>query len=473
MVETLFTILVLVVGVLGSISLIEGASGTTSKNNAREGATALQREMLDVVRSVPYSELTDSGVAAALQTRPALADASPASGYTLVRRGHVYTVSVVACSLDDPKDGTGAHDVAVTFCPDSEPAGTKDRNADDYRRVRVTLAWTRDGRSERSRQTTVITNPAGGLGPSATGLTLLSPSAPITDPDVTSAEFQATFATPPATVSWALNGDIQGAASGSGTTWTFSWQLAGWPDGTYVVQTQGVDAEGRSGVARKLTVALNRRAPAAPGGFDGGRNGNGADVDLEWLSSGDRDVVGYRVYRTDANGGRIARACPPAGGDANAYVEATSCIDTAAPTTGTLYYVAVALDMAPAGGLREGPQTAVKQVAEGNAVPTAPTGVSVCSGGAAGCTLADGTAAPAGTSVVSWTGSSDPDSGDSISFYRIYRDGTAYAARYGRVYAGSTLKFVDTALGGQSHSYRVTAVDTAYGESSQSEAASG
>lgn len=468
LIEVMVGIALLSFGVLGTISLIDGASGATSSNKAREGATSLSRELLELTRSVEYDSLTDAAIPTQLQARSAIADSSPAAGYTIARRGYVYTVEVAACSLDDPKDGQGAHDVAVSFCADSAPAGTRDRNADDYRRVTISLTWDRRGRTERARQTTVVTNPVGGLGPSVTDLKLSTLTSPITTNE-SSAAFDVKLTTTPATVSWSIDGDVKGQASGSGTNWTFSWPLSSWVDGSYIVQAQGFDDEGRSGVARKLTVVLNRNAPNAPAGFDAGRNGNGGHVDLEWHSNSEGDIVGYRVYRTDSSGTSIERACPPAGDGSNAYVTGTSCVHEDAPATGTLYYTVVALDVAPGGAVREGAATSPKQVTDGNTVPSSPADLAVCAGGSPGCTLADGSSAPTGTTVVSWSAASDPDSGDSVSSYRVYRDGTGYSSRYGRAYStgSGTLKFVDTAPGSGTHAYRVTAVDTKLGESAQ------
>lgn len=468
---------VLLVGVLGTMTMVDGASRTTQKNAAREAATTLSRELVDVLRALPYQQVTSDALPAALQTRPELADSSPAAGWTIGRRGRTFAVSVSACAIDDPKDGIGSHNVAVAFCPEVGPSGTKDRNADDYRRVTVTLAWSDGGASETNRQAAIVTNPAGGLGPTVSELTLSAPvvgdpsSPTITDAGATQATFAVKLTNTPASVTWAIDGDVQGDATGSGTSWTATWQLAGWEDGSYTVQAQGFDAEGRSGAARKLPVVLNRTAPPAPGGFDGGRNGNGSHVDLEWLASGEGDVVGYRVYRVDAAGNRIERACPPAGGGGDAYLTATACIDEAAPAGGPLHYAAVALDLDPGGALREGPQTAVKQIVEGNTVPTTPLDLLACSGGTLGCLLGDGSAAPSGTTVVTWSAALDLDLGDSIRFYRVYRDGSGYGDRYGRVYASAgllTLTYVDTAPGSTSHTYRVTAVDERYGESPHS-----
>ena len=62
----------------------------------------------------------------------------------------------------------------------------------------------------------------------------------------------------------------------------------------------------------------------------------------------------------------------------------------------------------------------------------------------------------------------DPDAGDSVSFFRIYRDGTALGDRYERYFDGNgspSVTWTDTGTGGTPHSYWVTAVDQQYRES--------
>jgi fibronectin type 3 domain-containing protein len=67
---------------------------------------------------------------------------------------------------------------------------------------------------------------------------------------------------------------------------------------------------------------------------------------------------------------------------------------------------------------------------------------------------------------LSWTASTDPDAGDSIQYYRIYRDGMNFVTNvYGRTATGSNLSFTDTATGGDSHTYYVVAVDQSNTES--------
>lgn len=465
LVEISITMTVLLVGVLGTVSLIDGASATTANNRAREGATALAREMVEITRSIPYADLSPAQIEAQLQSRPGLADSSGASGYTLSRRGFTFTVSVSACSVDDAKDGHGSHGGAVTFCPESSGTGSTDRNPDDYRRVTLTMTWSRSGREEKARQTTLVTNPAGGLGPSVTDLQPVAPvTTEITDGSITSAPFDVRTSSTPSLVEWYVNGAPQGTATGSGTQWSFSWPVSAFLDGTYLVQARAFNEEGRSGVARVATVVLNRGRPLAPGGVGAGRNGNGSHVDVEWHANGEGDVIGYRVWRTDGDGS-VERACPPAASSESFLDGTLSCVDEAAPASGPLQYRVVALDRDPQGAVQEGASTTVT-VVEGNTPPAAPTGLAVCTGGSIGCNDPDGQPAPPGTTVLTWSPATDPDAGDSVQFYRVYRDGTGYGDREDRLYSSaSSLIWIDGDVGGTTHTYRVSAVDENFGES--------
>lgn len=466
-VELSITIAVLLVGVLGTVSMIDGASATTANNRAREGATALARELVELTRAIPYHQLSPDQIAAELQTRQGLADSDAAApGYTLHRREFTYTVSVTACSVDDPKDGLGSHGGSVTYCPESAATDTKDRNPDDYRRVTIALTWTHEQRQETARQTTLVTNPAGGLGPSVKDLQPEAPaSSEITDMAVTEAAFSVRTSSTPAAVEWYVNGAPQGTATGTGTDWAFTWPLGNFLDGTYLVQARAFNEEGRSGVARVMTVVVNRRPALAPGGVGAGRNGNGAHVDIEWHANGEGDVIGYRVWRTEADGTPIERACPAASSSESFLQGPLSCVDEAAPTGSPLHYTVYALDRDPEGAVRQGDPSTVS-VVEGNTRPDAPTGLSVCAGGTDGCNDPDGQPAPPGTTVLTWNPSTDPDAGDSVRFYRVYRDGTGYGARVDRLYSSaSSLVWIDDDTGGVAHDYRVSAVDENFGES--------
>src|SRR3954447_18410688 len=107
----------MVVGLLGTLAMLDNASITTSSTKAREQGVALQRELVEAARSIPYDELVPGGVVPAIQAHPDLRDAdTTTAGWQINRRGVHYTVSVGGCSVDDPSDGQG--DAApATFSP--------------------------------------------------------------------------------------------------------------------------------------------------------------------------------------------------------------------------------------------------------------------------------------------------------------------------------------------------------------------
>ncbi len=118
---------------------------------------------------------------------------------------------------------------------------------------------------------------------------------------------------------------------------------------------------------------------------------------------------------------------------------------------GVNYYV-VALDKNAAGELREGDASSTATVSALNTRPNPPSNLAI-------------TASGNGSTTLTWSAASDPDLGDSIDFYRIYRDGATYADRYDKT-GGSQLTYTDTKPGGTTHTYRITAVDTQLAESS-------
>src|SRR4051794_27139126 len=102
LVEVTVAAFVLVVGLLGTLAMLDNASITTSSTKAREQAVALQRELVEAARSIPYDELVPGGVVPAIQAHPDLRDEeSSTPGWQIDRRGVRYTVSVGACAVDD------------------------------------------------------------------------------------------------------------------------------------------------------------------------------------------------------------------------------------------------------------------------------------------------------------------------------------------------------------------------------------
>jgi prepilin-type N-terminal cleavage/methylation domain-containing protein len=490
LVEVMVAIVILMVGVLGVVGLVDGANAVTSKTRARESGTNLARSIIEVSRSIRYRDLTTGTLEAALQSRPALADSAD-PGYRILSRGVFYRMTVSVCSLDDPKDELGEQPPGVVFCSDSDrlPVGAvaKDRNPDDYKRVRVTLTWKTRNTEQSVTQTSSIINPVGGLGPSVSGLTMLTPGSTSSDPplridsEVSEATFRAVTSAFAAEVSWSVGGQPQGKADGGPTQWDFAWSFLNpdntiaYHDCTYVVQADAFDLQGRAGAPRALTVIVNR-IPALPvADLDGGRNGSGDRVDLQWTKNhGECDVVGYRVYRSTSSDPSTFTQITCLDQDQPTYTTEPNCIDDTAAPGVDYYYLVRGVDTRADGTLRDGSDSAILPVsAAANDVPSAPTDLVLCIGGQPDCNGPDGEAAPSGVVVVSWTPSTDTDG--TIDFYRIYRDGTAYADRHDRFYPGgglhAWLEYMQP--DGVAHTYRVSAVDDDFGESVLSAPVSG
>ena len=275
---------------------------------------------------------------------------------------------------------------------------------------------------------------------------------------MTAIPFTATTSVVPATTNWSLDGSIQSPApAGSGTSWSFTWPLGTVTsttygrdavlDGTYTVGAQAYDSDGASAGTRSVTVSLNRVKPLAPAGFAGGWNGS--RIDFEWQPNAEGDVIGYRIYRVTGAGNALVWPSSP-----SILKTDTTAQDTSPPNSSSLQYTVVALDTDPATGQpREGTYSGLLTVSQGNQAPNPPTNLVASSQG--------------NSTQLSWTApaTSDPD-GDPIAFYRIYRDGTAYADRYDRTSTGADTTWTDTHTGGVAHTYWVIAVDSGLAESS-------
>jgi hypothetical protein len=344
------------------------------------------------------------------------------------------------------------------MCSDSTQTGTADGNADDYRRVAVIVNWTIAGKSGTIRQEAAINNPGSAF---ATSIRSLKPTLPamaapylLATPGTSSIQFTADAGGAPAYVKWAIDNLTQGNATGSGTTWNFTWNVNGVSDGTYVISAQAFNSDNESGATQAITIVLNRFQPAAPTGFVAGRNG-AFGVELEWNPTSERDVSGYRVYRYSGGGSNPdVKVCETATTDPLP----TSCRDLTAPGGGAPKYYVVALAPARTGtGVEESARPGPGQmysVVEGNVAPNAPQAVDA--------QRADGVV------TVTWQSPAAPDAGeagDTLRYYRIYRDGVGYADRVDRTGTGSTLSWVDRDPGTSLHRYWVTAVDSQLAES--------
>jgi prepilin-type N-terminal cleavage/methylation domain-containing protein len=475
LIEVLVAIFILLVGVLGVVSLIDGANFATAKTKSREGGTNLAREILDGARAVDYDKLNPTEIVGELQNQPGLADSKPSTpGWQVGRRGITYTVSdVPVCTVDDPHDDFGKHSDGV-FCASSSTTGVEDGNPDDLRRMDVRIEWSVGAIRSSVRETTLIINPSGSLGPSVetfcvTGLpasfstTCSAPPISVVPSAIdTQVSFAATTSSA-ASFRWQAddansNGFARSTPSGSSTSWTFDWDLGTvgtfscstaptWTlDGNYLVAGQGFDSNGIQGQRKTLTLTVNRSLPFETCGLKGGYNrppDKPAVVELQWKANPERDIVGYAVYREKVGAETEDReVCP--------LTIEISCQDDEPPPAGTHHYYAVAFDRDSSSGvLRKGASSPVPvTIPPGEAQPPFPP-PSVAG------------SRSEGLPVITWEASSSPD----ISFYRIYRDGTAYSNRYDRTGDDETLTWTDSNPGTDQHTYYVSAVDTNFEES--------
>ena len=520
--EVLVSIVILVSGMLGTVMLINAANATTLNNNLRETATNLSREVAEAANGLTYASVTNSGVLTGIQAQPGLADGSGTAGWQIVRHGTTYTLTATACRVDDSADSQGAHPASSDppYCAAS--TGSGDQNPDDYRRVTVDVTWTHKSLTRQIRQVVVVskTRPSAFIPPQVRGVTLsscvpgggcnatalgggqVSPCYASTCTMSSTAcasggngncantvNFTVTTASSPTTVKWAVDGVVMGNASGSGDTWTFSWSLGtSYPqspvDGTYEISAQAYDTAGAPGgdpVA--TTVTLNRFTPdITADAIFAGRNPLFADnpeIELFPVTNGarvDHDVVGYTTYRYRFSSNKITTELV----SACSVIEATSCMDTAMPSGQSwIQYEVFPNDSAPDGNEREaangvqctnsGSQpTCSRNVLSANTRPTAPTNLTASTSGT--------------TATLNWTvpsGAGDPDSGDCVDTFRIYRTPTTQSSptlgdRYDRTSFGvvsaacgttASNSYVDLNTDGTQHKYWITSVDTRLAES--------
>jgi type II secretory pathway pseudopilin PulG len=536
-VETLVAIIILITGVIGSVTLMNAAGSTTLSNNERETAINLSRELIEAADGLSYAQTAPTTIVAAIQAQAGLGDASTASGWQIVRRNVTFTVAMSSCTFDDSKDGAGSHSVAADqpWCSDSASGASTDANANDYRRVSVDASWAIRTRTATVHQATLITNrrPSAAIVPNARTVDIASctPAASCNSTALSNDEvsycylfqtspgcaasatscpttsnstcanavnFTVTTIGSPASVKWAVDGVVQGNASGSGNSWTFTWNLAtNYPqttvDGTYDVSAQAYDSAGAaSGDSAVDSVKLNRFTPDVTAFVTiAGLNPLWSSVpEIEFYPSNttgarvDRDIAGYTYGRFYGRNSGTPTA-DYAGTCFN--IAANWCRDTTYsnisgnPTTWVEYEL-VPDDLAPDGEVRWAANyvtcsnsfvgaTCSRSVMAANTQPTAPTSLTASASG--------------GNVTLNWTvpnsngGAGDPDSNDCVDTFRIYRTPTSAASpaitdRYDRTPSGvisaacgtiASSSYTDTATGGVQHKYWVTSVDTRLAES--------
>jgi prepilin-type N-terminal cleavage/methylation domain-containing protein len=146
-VELMVAVLIIVVGLLGTFVLLDGAQRTSKENRARIAAVNLGRQITEISRSLDYDvdlrpDVAGVGIAAALQSKPGLAGTG--NPWPIVRRnndgavGVTYTTGVTVCTFDDPKDGlapaVSAPDNACTPAATAIAGAPVETNPDDFRR---------------------------------------------------------------------------------------------------------------------------------------------------------------------------------------------------------------------------------------------------------------------------------------------------------------------------------------------------
>jgi type IV pilus modification protein PilV len=358
-IEVLVAMFVLLIGVLATTTLLNTANATTERNQARNGATNLVRDMIEASRSLPYdgvnptkdaSGTADDTLMTALQTMAptnsgnaagssfADADAST-SGWQIVRRGITYDITVAACVIDDAKDGVTAatHSPAAAngsgyYCPNLPAAPTGDGNGDDYRRIKVTAAWTSSScgacaggagsgngpRTYSVAQTGVVVNPSGGLGPPPVGSPVWS-----NPTSCSSATVSQTFHPPadqavfsvrdPSNTTFTANTFTTDANGDRTFSFTYNPSPAP-PDNTYQVDINGLNAQNLPGGTATTFLYINCDQPSNTSTLTGGFNWRRCSqypvacaagdrvFDMDWSASPDADVQGYYVWRVNGTG---------------------------------------------------------------------------------------------------------------------------------------------------------------------------
>jgi len=445
MVEVMVAASLLMVGVLGTLSMLDAVSRGSRTAANRQAGVGLVRDVVEAARQMPFRQVTSSTIVSQLQQNTNLKGNGSTTKWQ-IKRGHTtFTVKATVCGIDDPADGMGSHS-AGGFCPNAKAPGTVDANPLDYKVVTATASWS-EGKSSKSVSEHVLMTSGGKDRPGVDSLTLTSPASPdITTPAITGASFRATTTVTANALVWSVDGSQQGSAAGDGRTWTFNWVLPP-VDGAYDVAAQAYDASGISGTSRTVTININRYPPSAPTDFFAGRNG--PVVELEWLPTTERDVIGYRVYRQANGNAPVELACPLTDADA------TQCVDTSPPTevSQALWYWVVGVDRDPAGAEREGAPSAKVNVNVKRPVPpNPPTDFAM-------------TKDEEGDVTLTWT----PSSSLGVVGYRIYRDGYAVGNRYGYVDTSDTedleFEFDESDPGTDPHQYWITAVDEVMQES--------
>jgi prepilin-type N-terminal cleavage/methylation domain-containing protein len=270
MIEVMVASLVLAIGVLGLVSLVDGANGQLSKNKEREGATNVARQVIEDVNSLAYTAVDPTTITSTLQSKPGLANTG-GSGWTVSSRGLSYQVSVNVSSGSSPIN---------------------------YRRATATVTAAANPSISVTQSTLAFPGGISASVPPVTNITS-NVASPVTTSSTSSVTFTATTNGTPSGVVFFQDGTPVGTATGSGSTWTYPWPISSLSDGTYVISARSFNSSGTYSDAYTITFTLSRNIPAAPNGFETGYDPFEGSVDSQWFASPERNVVGYHVYRQE------------------------------------------------------------------------------------------------------------------------------------------------------------------------------
>jgi Tfp pilus assembly protein PilV len=500
MLEVLAATVVLAVGLGATFQLLNSSLRTTSTDRFRQAETSVARELTEDTRSLAYSQLTSSAIASGLESMVSNSSAS-GSNLTVSRlisaqatQDFPFTATFTSCSMDDPADGTGDHSQPPSsggsWCADVGSSGSTDTQPDDYKRVSVTVT-SAGGRATPTIQETVLIYNRPTHGPAvtclswqATGGVPTCPGSNHTYTTGTQLTFYVKTTTPAASVQWLVNGSAPAASqlttgendpyTPSSTISTFNWVFPN-ADGTYTISAQAFDSNGNSGTKSALQISLNLHQALPPSSVTAGYNQQIGGVDIQWVPSVDQDLLYYNVYRQGSSTPVCSAVTGLSCNDLSApspLPEPATCTSSSQSFTAADNYWVVGVDTNPAtGAARESTnKSTLVDASLCDHPPSAPTGLT-------------GTLS-ARQITLSWTAPTDPDSWDSVQFWRIYRwtgTGPSYPGnRYDLIgtldsSGNQVTSYTDSSPdpGGVSQNYCVTAVDTHMNESPCSNAVSG
>lgn len=318
-IETMVAAAVLLLGVLGTFALLDAAQEKGGEARAREAATNVAREILEDVRDVPFAQVDSvsrqQDALTALDGRSAPVVVAGAARLTtkVQRRGYVYDVAVRWCSVDDQRDGYGAHAADVAWCPDASSTGSADSRPQDLKRMTVETSWSLAGskRTVASTQTATFGSGGAAVAPPVPAIALTSPGGlSSTAPVVTSnppggiVTFRGS-ATGASDMRFTVDGveRSSGITNNGDGTWSLAWNVTTLADGVYTIGAIAIDGLGTRSAPAVLQVRLARGAPTPVTNVTGGYNeiyDAGAKkqvVELAWDASADGSVTGYEVLK--------------------------------------------------------------------------------------------------------------------------------------------------------------------------------